>query len=338
MTQLSAIRLSKHFLLTDFLNGHTLYSSRFPLCLDKIPPSHIRTGQRLCEDLLEPMISLWGPMSISNGYIPKELLSGRFTPHTWSPKDGAAADVIVHNWVNADFSPIELAKGIISRKLPFERLITYAGSEVMCVSAGRQPKNRGAVYENIRVPGKVRPDFKAWHRGGIYPSRLAEEGGIPSRPDWRRSEGELPYHTKFMLRPQHLRVSRYFVALDFFRNESAINAGIPWAFTPRKPQTLEALQCVGQVLDRVVDQVGRVSVIRGIVRPNETAPRTHTWEGDEFSIEFALPLNSAEPKFTHPAVQSVRFLEAISGPRCEITVNRFKPLPLKHALSSQSRH
>lgn len=329
MSSFSSIRLSKHFLLLDFLNGHTLYSSGVPLSLDQIPPSHIRTGQRLCEELLEPMIRAWGPMSISNGFIPTALLSGRFTPHTWAPRDGAAADIVVHNWVNSGFSPIALVREIIGRQLPFERLITYAGSEVMCVSAGREPRNRAAVYENIRVPGKVKPAFKAWHRGGSYPSHLLNDGGIVNRPDWRRTEGELPYHTKSMLRPQHIRVSRYFLALDFFRNEAAITSGIPWAFTPRKKETLQALCCMGEVLDRVVEQVGRISVTRGIIRPGDDVMQTHTWEGDEFSIEFALPLNSTEPNFTHPAVRSVRWQEMTGGNRCLLTISRFEPLPLR---------
>lgn len=321
----SSVRLSKHFLLLDFLNGHTLYSSRRPLLLEEIPASYIRTGQTLCEELLEPMIAQWGPMSVSNGFIPRDLLGARFTPHTWAPNDGAAADIVVHDWVNRGKSPIELVKAIIEKELPFERLITYAGSEVMCVSAARTPRNRGAVYENIRVPAQRKPTFRAWHRGGVYPAKLTQPGGIEPRLNWRLEKGEVPYHTQGMLRPQHMRVSRYFVALDFFRNEAAIASGTPWVFSPRKPETTTALACMGEVLDDVVMQVGRISVTRGITRPGEGVLDNHTWTGKEFSVEFALPLDAQEPKFTHPSVKTVRWRELLSGPRCVLTVERFKP-------------
>lgn len=319
-TPFSSVRLSKHFTLLDFLHGHTLYSGHYPLHPNDIPPGCIRTGQRLCEELLEPIIRMWGPISIANGFIPRSLLSSRWTPHSWYPADGAAADIAVHDWVNAGYAPIKLVESMVMRALPYERLITYAGSEFICVSAGRSPKNRGAVYENVRVPGQASPRFIVHSRGGKPPELPMED-----RPDWRREENEPIYHTMRQLRPQHLRVSRYFTALDFCRDEPAIEAGRAWVPRFATPSLVDACRCVGEVLDTIVRQVGRISIVRGITRPDKGA--SHSWDGPELSVDFLLPMGADVPSARHAAILSMGAERHLRNKEvlCRMSIERFKP-------------
>src|SRR5690606_28177514 len=148
----------------------------------------------------------------------------RHSPHHWGAK--AAADVVFHDHVNANRSPISLMDTIRDADLTFDRFISYAGSEFVCITIAMDA-NRYAVYENIKsaVVGG-RPEFLRWSSKpedrDYWPNRF------PERPEWRRLETEGIYSSKGTLRPHHVRVGRYFTLLDFCRSPNAYAAGCNW--------------------------------------------------------------------------------------------------------------
>lgn len=315
----AAQRLSRHFTLLDMLQARTLHTSRQPLRLADIPLDCIATGKRLCAELLEPMIDTFGPCSIASGYIPKALLSERWTPHTWFSMDGAAVDASFHDWVNAGKAPIKLVEEVVRLGAPFERIITYAGSEFICLSAGRR-QNRGVIYENVRIPGSEKPQFRTLCRAGSTPSLP-----FPDRPDWRRLDDEPVFHSQRSLRAQHIRVGRYFTFLDFCRNEEAIIAGIDWVPPLTKTPLIEMARCMAEVLDPVVAQVGRISVVRGVIRPDMSGNPTHTWFGPRASVSFLLPEGQEPVDIEHPGLVDYGFRETSAGWLGHVTINRFQP-------------
>jgi hypothetical protein len=274
----------------------------------------------MCEQLLEPMIERFGPCSVSSGYIPRDLLSGRWTPHTWFARDGAACDATFHDWVNEERAPIKLAEEVVRAGLPFERIITYAGSEFMCLSAGRQPQNRGVIYENVRVPGSAKPQFRTVVRAGGEATLP-----FPDRPDWRRLEGEVVYHTNRALRAHHIRVGRYFTFLDFCRDEVAVRAGLNWVPPVIASPIVNMARCMAEVLDEIVPHTGRLSVVQGVRRGDMTGEVADRWTGDWARVAFLCPLGVEPVAPEHPALGNWRQQETAAGWLCHMAVRRFTP-------------
>jgi len=313
-------RLSKHFTLLDFLQAHTLYTSGMAVRDFDVPVDCIETGRRLCNELLEPMVERFGPCSISSGFIPKRLLSDRWTPHTWFPRDGAAIDASFHDWVNEEKAPIKLIEEVVRARLPFERIITYAGSEFICLSAGRQPANRGVIYENIRLPGEDKPKFRTVCRPGGAPTL-----SFPDRPDWRRMDEEPVYHTQRKLRAHHVRVGRYFTLLDFCRDEASVRAGQNWVPPVDNKRIAGMARCMAEVLDEIVPHTGRLSVVQGIRRPDMTSEVPDRWTGEWARVAFLCPLGVSPEPPDHPAVANWRQIETNAGWLCYLAVKRFTP-------------
>ena len=282
--QFSDIKMSKNFNLLDFMNANTLYTSGIPITAQDVDERALATGRAFCEDVLEPLYAKHGPMSFSSGFIPSSLLK-RWTPHSWKPEDGAAADVIVHSWVNQNRAPIMLVKDMIEDGIDFERLITYAGSEVICMSGGRRT-NRKAVYENKRIPGAIKPEFRVVAKANAD-TRTAST--IVDRPDWRRLNGEASYHHRGELRAQHVRVGHYFTLLDFCRDQEAMALGKNWVPPIDHAKLLYAATSVAKVLDPMIPLLGRVSVTSGLRRKDMATSSDETWTNDKATIKFWAP-------------------------------------------------
>jgi hypothetical protein len=315
--------LSRHFILQDFLNGHTLYMSGRPFDPASVGPDALRAGRRFCEEVLEPIVETFGPISIANGYIPRDLLSDRWTPHRWTPEDGCAADIAVHALVNAGHAPVTLANHIVAMDLPFERFISYAGSEFVCLSGGRNT-NRGVIYENERVPGQ-NPIFRTLRRW-----RGARWTDVPQRANWRRDEREPVYHTMRQLRPQHIKVGEYFTLLDFCRDPDAMARGTPWGITSLDSEPVGRIihmaRCVAEVLDPVVKALGHLSVTHGITRPTHARSPYATWLDDHAQLTFTLPVGTTLPELAHPAVTQLKRLPTDTDREAILlVVERFDP-------------
>lgn len=262
-------RLSSHYVLLDFLADHDVYNSGKSLDLSQVLTDENLDGcEKFVEHLLGPLTEEYGPTSIAGGFWPEGFRTEKGHhkgPHYWTEQHGTAADVVFHDWVYENRPPFHLACEVDGSRIAYDRIISYAGSEFLCLSY-LEGRNHKALRENIRLPdgrGKGHPygnteDKRPWRRGAPF----------PDRPDWRRAEGQGVNGIPGRFRAQHVRVGRYFVLLDFCRSVEGLRRGI--CTVPRiRLKNRECPQvCVSrmfaEVLDPVVGEFGRISVLRGM--------------------------------------------------------------------------
>lgn len=254
-------RLSPNFLLSDFLYGYENYSNMASTLqqVANIDAETIDRASRFCNEFLDPLVKQYGPVSIANGYR-----YGCKGPHQWNQQDGVAADVAFHNWVNSGNAPIRLLSEIDQAGTEYERMISYAGSEFVCLAWKPEGNNRAAFYENARQAGRD-PLFITHGRS---PADRSKRIGLPvrMRRDWRRGPGEPIYHCQRNLRAQHIRVSEFFTLLDMCRNVRAFAAGMSSVlpFNLFNSPRANVARMMGEVLDEVVRRHGQISVVRGL--------------------------------------------------------------------------
>ncbi|QSY98533.1 hypothetical protein J2J97_32015 (plasmid) [Rhizobium bangladeshense] len=293
MRRYQDIRLSTHFTMLDFMQDRDLYMSGRPIPVaETITEDDIYLGKRLCEELLEPMMTIGGPCSMAAGWCPSSSGHAPYTPHIWGKK-GVACDAAFHDWVNQDRSPIKMLEEVIKAGIPFERLITYAGSEYMCIAWKETP--RYALYENMRIPGQVKPAYMQHTKTMGRPDSLPQT--LMHRPDWRRGPNETIYHTRRSLRPQHVRLSRYFTLLDFCRTEIGMEIGECWVLPIEASKQAYYGRMFGEIIDPVVAEMGRVSVTQGVVPPGLARrmgkdAELFTWISGPAQLRFLLPLGA----------------------------------------------
>ena len=102
-------RLSKHFILLDFLADREVYRSGRPLAFDEIwNGEHDALARGLCNDLLEPLMmdERFDPISIAGAFWPSAFKSGRHqtkasysNKHRWAG-DEATVDIAVYRLVD----------------------------------------------------------------------------------------------------------------------------------------------------------------------------------------------------------------------------------------------
>lgn len=185
-------RLSKHFILLDFMADHAIYKSGIGLSFSRHWNSgYQQIAERLCHDLLEPIMEAFGPISIADAFWPQVIeqadrkahAGSQFGPkHRW--QDGeATVDIALWDLVDKGIIGPALKKQIDSLATIAacrDRVITYPNTEFACVTW----KGSGAK------------------KGGSY---LAGK--------------------KQSLRAHHIRVGRFFCLLDFCRKAAALEAG-----------------------------------------------------------------------------------------------------------------
>ena len=261
-------RMSKDYVLLDFLFDYSVYKSEYKVDFEKVfSNENMVEGQKFVDGLLQPLTDRYGPTSIADAFWP-ELFgkSGHYhsSPHRWNKKYGAAADVVFHDHVNRDEAPIKLCHEIDRSSQVFDRVITYAGSEFICLCY-RKSRNRGALYENVRVPGQVARLVNHGYRSSKRHRR--QHKPLTERADWRRAEGEGIGKSGKRLRAHHIRVGRYFVLLDFCRSVDGLRRGIrtvpPITLSKWNFPEVETARRFAEVLDPVVEQHGRVTALRG---------------------------------------------------------------------------
>lgn len=163
MTYPTTIRVSEHFLLSDFLGCHSVYTKGYRNVWEDESGSKMRELCSLCETVLEPLLS-HSPISITYGYISSEMSRQVVTyqnpdkPSYHRFELGAAADIIVHN-ADAQDCPPALVAAWLSHKFLMSRTITYSESSGICVATNHREivsgSPRKALYEN-RFQGKAK--------------------------------------------------------------------------------------------------------------------------------------------------------------------------------------
>lgn len=303
-------RLSPHFLLSDFMGCNTVYSTGFPNVFNKTAghDERLANGKALCENALEPILALVGPISIAYGFISLDLSREIVTyqdprkpsHHMWNL--GAAADILPHNWVNGQVasvnettSPIEFALRHM-QDLPLSRLISYSESPYLCVAVSEEEVRNGnprmAWYEN-RYQGKTgaKPEYRK------YPSERTRENALARLEadgfdvSWE-GKGYPTYHGGGRKQLHHMRCSRYTMISDWLYDEVFVEDGVKNVPTLTDPKVREAFELVGSVYDTLIDLTGlpRFSIVSGYTCPRSPGwLENHDWRGKTIEFELVPP-------------------------------------------------
>lgn len=310
------IRLSDHFLLLDFLYSQPMidcvvhHRDLVANRIDSIGKDSVEytEGRYLCDTILERIVAEHGPVSIAAGLWFSDIkgFGGAFSatgPHKWMPETGAAADIVVHSWVNDEKSPAKFLGNLHENGIKYHRALSFKGSEFCCI-ASRNGGNKGALTNGglktnwRRKPYAHNHGFKLKHKER-YEHCLREAESIWSKDTANRKVSDLtgtvvyarepvknaspPNHSIVeipkdafhdhpndgmqLVRPWHVRVSRNFVLFDFCRNESMFKRGLvtvpPLSFRTANSVILVA-RMFGEILDPVKEYLGSISVVRGM--------------------------------------------------------------------------
>ena len=297
LTGWETTRLSEHFILLDFLADHEVYRQpglreRQRLQFDDVwrkNDEHDTLARGLCKRLLEPLMEVWGPISIADAFWPSVFKSGHASPERYGPKHRwtggeATVDIALYRLVDKKITGATLKKAVedvTSIDDCRDRVISYLMTEFLCVT------------------------FKA---------NGAKICGAPNT-DKNKTQN---------LRAHHLRVGRYFNLLDFCRSGRAVEEGkdlVPIGaekndrrdYNPIAEEA--AARSFAAALDPLVERIGRISVVRGM----ETAEFSddehadlHLWDRDgPWRLVFVLP-QGTDPKGVsdllarHPHVRDVQ--------------------------------
>ena len=280
LTCWETLRLSKHFILLDFLADHEVYRQpgrrdRQPLQFDDVwNKEHDELARGLCNDLLEPLMmdKRFGPISVSDAFWPSVFEHGHADPKRYGPKHrwtGGEATVDIAPYRLVDRYKMEddkkrgnslknAVKGLTTIDRCCDRIISYRKSEFLCVTFKENGANKCARYDDKK---------------------------------------------KQNLRAHHVRVGRYFNLLDFCRSGRAVEEGVPlvpkgaekddWRdYSPIVEE--RAARSFAAALDPLVERVGRISVVRGMetacFAASDEHARLHRWDSDgPWRLVFVLP-------------------------------------------------
>lgn len=144
---------------------------------------------------------------------------------------------------------------------------------------------------------------------------------------------------KGFVRPWHVRVSEYFVLLDFCRNERMFHRGkvtVP-PLTFRTANTvIKVARMFGEVLDPVKKCLGNISVVRGMESEGyaeDKREQYHRWVpalGNIHSVEFVTPAGS-DRRYLDLLARDGRVVDRhvvcpfLGGDRVRVTIQDFTP-------------
>jgi hypothetical protein len=271
----TTVRLSEHFLLSDFLGCNSVY--RHGYSNDFVgTASHLKEARALCNTVLEPVLAD-NRLSIGYGYLSPSLSAltvkyqdpAKPSYHRWDA--GAACDVALHE---CDTAPIYSAIRI-DNELPVSRVITYSESPYLCLGVRKEEIDSGdhrrALYEN-RYVGERKPLYISYSNNPA--TRLKQKQAITLAHDWRGA-GYPTYHGGGTQQLQHIRLSRYTMLSDFLYSTDAVREGC--ANVP-PARSMAKFRKAGAFIDWLLDtaELRRVSIVRAYESPSWAVGK-HTW-------------------------------------------------------------
>ena len=168
--ELGRVRLSQHFFARDFFCSEIASSYRLPNTPDN-PDVFKKAGGRLCEDILEPLVKAFGPISIRSGFRSKSLndfghknglkcasSNKNCAYHIWDFPDhdgliGAAACVVIP-WALDNLDPKKDWQRLawwIHDYLPYHRLTFF--QKQFSFNIGWHESPRREIYSHIEPKG-----------------------------------------------------------------------------------------------------------------------------------------------------------------------------------------
>ena len=261
----TTVRLSDHFLLSDFMGCDSVYRLGLPNRFVGGEEA-LEEARVLCRHVLEPLL-VKSRLSISYGYISPELSRHIVkyqdpdmpSYHRWD--HGAACDIILHEYAGP---PIKAAFWA-DDNLPMSRTITYSESPFICVATRASEVSSGeprrALYEN-RYEGVRKPKYVRYSDN--YSTRSRQKQSHKLSHKWRGA-GHPTYHGGGRCQLQHRRTGRYTVLSDFLYSKEAVSQG-RYNY-PRR--SLDRFFLVADVYDYILDtlDIRRMSIVRGYESP-----------------------------------------------------------------------
>ena len=280
----TTLRLSDHFLLSDAIGCHSVYTKGYANVWDDPDGSKLREGRCLAETVLEDLVAK-SPLSICYGYISLELARKIVTYqspekpsyHQWN--DGAAVDVKWHNFVADD--PSLVGAVYCDRNLPMSRTITYAESDFMCLGTRHievtADKPRLAFYENRYIEGQGKPQYINYPYSARRVAMQDASIDLVRQTKWW-GHGYPTYHGGGIRALEHINTSKYTVYGDFMYARDAVHNGYANALTPTSKNIARVRQ-LGAIYDELLDvlEVNRLSIVRAYESPRWSDDILHTW-------------------------------------------------------------
>lgn len=338
-------RVSPHFLLSDFLGCHSVYTKGYPNAfeINDTSPLKLDNLKCLCALGLEPLLERYGPMSIGYGHI-SPYVSKQIVKYQASEKPshhrfdlGAAVDFISHRWVAGEFklvedyylppsvtgSPIALAHAIDQSEMPYSRLITYSESPYICLALSAREYVQGYVrrmfYEN-RFNGlaKAKPDYRTYSTSQAK-SRAFEdlqERGLLH--PWRGA-GYPTYHGGGFRQLHHMRVSKYTMVTDWLFDLKSITNGAKNAPALDLDSVQDAFAAAGTVYDWLLDvwNIPRASIVEAYVHhDNPSLTEFNDWRKPEIEFLLATP----EIEFGAGTLEPLSFVDDVLPDGVELSM------------------
>lgn len=299
------VRVSDHFLLSDFMGCHSVYVKGFANVFTDPDGSKLEEIKCLATNVLEPLVGM-SPLSITYGYISLDLARKIVTYqspekpsyHQWN--DGAACDVVIHALDAQNIAPALLANWI-DTSFPMSRTISYSESSGLClatkvseVSAG---KPRKALYEN-RYEGvpKAKPAYVNYSNNPKtrQEQKAACKESYYSNPsDYWRGAGYPTYHGGGVRQLHHVRTGYASLYSDFMFSEFAVQRGHKNALVPTD-RWMMYMSHIGAVYDALLERLGvnRCSIVRAYESVLWSKDPLFTWVNG-FCFEIVPPAGYA---------------------------------------------
>ena len=147
LTGWETTRLSKHFILLDFMADHSVYRSGTPLAFNDNEvwnEEHGALAKGLCNDLLERLMmdERFGPISIADAFWPSVFKRGHADPKRYGPKhrwtEGeATVDIALYRLVDSGKTGRALKEAVESVTAIGDfrdRVISYLETEFVCLT------------------------------------------------------------------------------------------------------------------------------------------------------------------------------------------------------------
>ena len=287
LTGWETTRLSVHFILLDFLAGRAIYRSCKPLVFDEVwkDDEDGPLARGLCNELLEPLIAAFGPISVADAFWPRAVADA-FWPRALSLGHTGSRQG-KHRWEDGE-ATVDIA--------------LYA--QVDKEKIEKTDKRKIGKALNEAVDGLSEIDGC---RGRVLCYPNTEFLCVTYRSDGPSKTGSGWKSEKMQsLRAHHVRVGKYFNLLDFCRNGRAVEEGcdlVPKDLDGRTPDYQPiaeemAARSFAAALDPLVDRLGRVSVVRGMETADfscDEHAELHRWDqAGPWRLVFVLP-QKADP-------------------------------------------
>lgn len=171
-------RLSKHFILRDFLYSTEAEVLGIPNRPSDSPSMVVRAGKALCGEVLEPILEAFGPFAITFGYQTRKVIEAGLTkvdplssnPHQWDR--GTFGDQI---YARVDIVPFCISDGLVSKaefghwvmhNLDIDLLMMWQKSNVFCITIG--PRKRRVWLEWTPKGSGTNGSNRIEHMGEYY--------------------------------------------------------------------------------------------------------------------------------------------------------------------------